>query len=85
MLNKFEMSMFDGESICFEFNSIVLCNKNIKEQLLKGCVEITAPTPYIIITNNKFNDDEIEVLEDASIGDALSYVKAAPAFGGVIV
>jgi hypothetical protein len=27
----------------------------------------------------------MEILEDASIADALSYVKAKPAFGGVLI
>lgn len=85
MVNKFEMSTFDGESICFEFKSIIVCNKNIKDALLKGYVEIEAPTPYIIITNDKFTDEEVEVLEDASIADCLKLYKSEPAFGGVLV
>lgn len=85
MVNKFEMNTFDGESICFEFNSIVVCNKKIKEYLLEGYVEINAPTPYIIMTNDKFTDEEVEILEDASIADCLRLHKAEPAFGGILV
>lgn len=85
MTNKFEMKTFDGESICFEFKSIIVCNKNIKEALLNGYVEIEAPTPYIIMTNDKFTDEEVEVLEDASIADCLRLYKSEPAFGGLLV
>ena len=85
MANKFEMNMFDGECLCFEFNSIVVCNKNLKESLLAGYVEIDAPKPYVIITDNRLNDDEVEILEDASIADCLSLNKAQPAFGGLLV
>lgn len=85
MANKFEMSTFDGESICFEFNSIIVCNRNIKEAILQKRVEIEAPKPYIIVTNNDFTDEEVEVLEDASIADCLRLYKHQPAFGGVLV
>lgn len=86
VVNKtFEMNTFDGEVICFEFESIVVCNKNIKDALLKGYVEIKANKPYLIITNDKLNDDEVEILEDASIADALRYTRSQPAFGGLIV
>jgi hypothetical protein len=83
--NKFEIDLFDGKNICFQFKSIVICNKDIKDNILAGKVEVTAPAPYIIITNDRLNDDEMEILEDASIADALSYVKAKPAFGGVLI
>ena len=85
MANKFEMNTFDGTSICFEYNSIIICNKNTKEALLEGYIEIEAPTPYIIITNNKLPDNQVDVLEDASIGDCLNYLKSTPAFGGILV
>lgn len=85
MSNKFEMKTFDGESIYFEFNSIIVCNNNIKEQLSEGCIELDVPTPYIIITNNNLTDEEIEILTDATIADCLRYTKAMPAFGGVLV
>lgn len=83
--NKFEMRTFDGELICFEFKSIIVCNKNIKEALLKGYIKIEAPIPYIIMTDSKLSDDEIEILEDASIADCLNLHKAEPAFGGILV
>lgn len=85
MINKFEMRMFDGASICFEFSSIVVCNNNIKDHILKGYVEMEAPKPFIIITNNKFTDEEVEILEDATIADCLSLYKLQPAFGGVLI
>lgn len=83
--NKFELQMFDGVSICFSYKSVVVCNKHIKEQLLNGNVDIIAPQPYIIMTNDKMTDDEIEILEDASVGDCISYIQATPVFGGIIV
>lgn len=83
--NKFEMNMFDGECICFEFKSIIVCNKCTKEAILEGYLEIEAPMPYIIITSDRYSDDEAEVLEDASIGDCLKYLKLEPAFGGILV
>lgn len=85
MKNKFEMNMFDGQSIYFEFNSIIICNKNIKEALLNGYVEIEARKPYVIITDDRLSDEEIEILEDASIADCLRLNKAQPAFGGILV
>ena len=86
MINhKFEMHMFDGECICFEFASVIVCNKNTKEALLDGYIEIEAPKPYIIMTSDRYNDNEVEILEDASIGDALNYTKTQPAFGGILV
>lgn len=85
MANKFEMHTFDGESIYFEFNSIIVCNSNIKEQIIKGNADIGAPKPFIIMTNDKFSDEEVEVLEDASIADCLKLYKHQPAFGGVLV
>ena len=85
MANKFEMNTFDGESICFEFNSIIVCNRNIKQQILNGCVKIECLKPFIIMTNDKFTDEEVEVLEDASIADCLSLYKHQPAFGGVLI
>ena len=81
---NFEMTMFNGETIYFDFKSIVVCNKNIKEALVKGYVEIEAPKPYIIITNSNFTDEQVEVLEDASIADCLKLYKFEPAFGGVL-
>ena len=83
--NKFEMNMFDGRSICFEFNSIIVCNDNIKQSLLKGYLELEAPKPYIIITDNSYSDEEVDILEDASIGDCLMLHKAQPAFGGILI
>ena len=84
MANIFQMNLFNGESVCFEFKSIIICNNNIKEALLAGNVEIEAPTPYIIITNNNLSDEEINILEDASIADCLSYMKIQPSFGGIL-
>lgn len=84
MVNKFEMNTFDGESICFEFNSIVVCNKKIKDHILSGYIEIEAPKPFIIMTNNEFSDEEVEVLEDASVADCLRLHKSEPAFGGTL-
>ena len=83
--NKFEMAMFNGESICFPYKSIIVCNKTIKEAILNDQVELEAPIPYLIITNDEFTDEEIDILEDASIADCLSYTKSKPAFGGIIV
>ena len=84
-MNKFEMNMFDGRSICFKFNSIIVCNNNIKEALLNGHVKIEAPSPYIIITDDRLCDTEIEILQDASIADCLKLNRAQPAFGGILV
>lgn len=83
--NLFEMNMFDGQSLCFTFNSIIVCNKNIKDALLSGNVEIDAPTPYVIITDDRLSDEEVEILEDASIADCLKLNQAQPAFGGIII
>lgn len=85
MTNKFEMNTFDGECIYFEFKSIIVCNKAIKEAILNGYVEIVAPAPFIIMTNSNFTDEQVEVLEDASIADCLKYIKSEPAFGGILV
>lgn len=85
MTNKFEMRTFDNECICFEFNSIIVCNKKNKEALLEGYIEIEAPKPYIIITDDKLGDDEVEILEDASIADCLQFHKSLPAFGGLLM
>ena len=83
--NKFEMHTFNGESICFEFKSIIVCNKNIKDAILKGYVELDVPTPYIIITNSTFTDEQVEILEDASIADCLKLYKSEPSFGGILI
>lgn len=83
--NRFEMNTFFGETICFNFSSIIVCNKNIKEELLNGRVDIEAPKPYIIVTNNEFTDEQVEILEDASIADCLRLYKSEPAFGGLLV
>ena len=83
--NVFNLALFDNQLLCFEFKSVIICNKDIKDNILAGKVEITAPVPYIILTNDELDDNEMEVLEDASIADALSYVKAKPAFGGVLI
>lgn len=85
MANKFEMYMFDGNSVCFEFKSIIVCNNKIKEDILCGYVKIEAPKPYIIMTNNDFTDEQVEILEDASFADCLNLYKTKPSFGGVIV
>ena len=82
---NFEIKMFNGEVLYFEFKSIVVCNKNIKEALEKGYVEIEAPKPFIIITNSNFTDEQVEILEDASIADCLKLYKFEPAFGGVLM
>ena len=84
-MNKFEMGMFDGSSIYFEYKSIVVCNKKIKEDLINGKLNIYAPRPFIIITNNRLANNEIEVLEDASIADCLNLYKAMPVFGGLLI
>lgn len=83
--NIFEMNMFDGQSLCFKFKSIIVCNKNIKDALLSGNVAIEAPVPYVIITDDRLSDEEVEILEDASIADCLKLNKAQPAFGGILV
>lgn len=85
MVNKFEMYTFGGESICFEFQSIIVCNKKIKEDLLSGYIVLDAPKPYVIMTNDEFSDEEVEILEDASIADCLKLHDLKPAFGGVLV
>lgn len=84
MANKFEMYMFDGNSVCFEFNSIVVCNNKIKEDLLDGHIVLEAPKPFIIVTNNEFTDEQVEILEDASFADCMMLYKTKPAFGGII-
>ncbi len=83
--NKFEIKMFDGESICFPYESIIVCNKSNKDSILNKTIKVEAPTPYIIITNDSLSNDEINILEDASIGDCLSHFKSRPAFGGILV
>ena len=85
MSNVFEIKTFDGESICFEYNNIIICNNNIKEALMNNKVEIDVEKPYIVITNNNLSDDQIDILENASIADCFEYIKAKPAFGGIIV
>ena len=82
--NKFEMNTFDGQSISFPYKSIIVCNNTIKEAILDNKVELEAPIPYIIITNDEFTDEEVNILEDASIADCLSYIKSKPAFGGIL-
>ena len=37
------------------------------------------------MTNNKFTDEQIEILEDASIADCLNLYKSKPAFGGILI
>lgn len=83
--NKFEIKMLDDRSICFEYKSIIVCNNNIKDAILNGSVEIEAPTPYIIMTNSIFTDEQVEILEDASIGDCLSLYNSRPAFVGMLL
>ena len=83
--NTFEIKMFDDEYVCFSYKSIIVCNKNIKNAILNNQVELEAPSPYIIVTNEDFSDDKVEILEDASFADCLSLYKSKPAFGGVIV
>ena len=84
-MNKFEIAMFGGESICFEYASIVVCNGKIKKALIDGRLDIGAPKPFIIVTNLKFTDDEIEILEDASIADCLNLYKLMPSYGGLLI
>lgn len=83
--NNFEIRMFDNEYICFPYKSIIICNNNIKDAILNNKVMLEVSEPYIIITNNEFDDDKVEILEDASIADCLSLYKSKPAFGGIIV
>ena len=82
---NFEMKLFNGETLYFEFESIVVCNKNIKEALENGYLEIDAPKPFVIITNSNFTDEEVVILEEASIADCLKLYKFEPAFGGVLM
>ena len=85
MTNKFEIKMFDDESICFPYKSIIVCNNNIKNAILNNQVKLEAQEPYVIITNNKLTDEQVNMIENASIADCLSYIKARPVFGGIIV
>ena len=85
MKNKFEISMFNSESICFKFKSIIICNKYIKDCLLNGELEMEVKEPYVIVTNNELTDEQIEILEDASIADCLKHIKSKPSFGGILV
>ena len=83
--NKFEMNMFNDECICFPYKSIIVCNKNIKNVIMENRLDLEVNEPYIIITNNSFTDEEIEVLEDASIADCIARYKIQPSFGGIMI
>ena len=85
MSNVFEMKMFDNESICFKYNTIIICNNTIKEAILDNKVKLDVLAPYIIVTNNNLSDEQMDILENASIADCLNYIKSKPVFGGVIV
>ena len=85
MTNKFEIRMFDDEYICFPYKSIIVCNNNIKNAILNNQVKLEAPEPYVIITNNHLTDEQVNILEEASIADCLNYIKSRPVFGGLII
>ncbi len=84
-MHKFKMGMFDGESIAFPYKSIIVCNKNIMDRILNNEIKVEAPIPYIIFTDDKLTDEEVNILEDASIGDCLNLYKNRPAFGGILL
>ena len=85
--HNFEMKMFGTDSICcIPYNSIIICNNNIKNAIINNQLEdFEVKEPYIIMTNNTFNDEQIEILEDASIADYLSWFKIHPSFGGILI
>ena len=67
------------------YKSIIVCNKTIKHAIINNKVELDVLEPYIIVTNDKFSDDQIEILEEASVNDCLQLYNFKPAFGGVII
>lgn len=66
------------------YRSIIVCNKTIKDAIINNKVELDVLEPYIVVTNDKFADDQIEILEDASINDCLQLYNFKPAFGGAL-
>ena len=82
--HRLEINTFNGENVTVTYKTIIICNKNIKEAFLSGKIKIQAEEPYIIITNNKFADDKVDVLEDATITECLKLYKMKPLFGGIV-
>ena len=84
-MNNLEIKMFDNEIICCPYKSIIVCNNTIKEAILNNQVKLDVVEPYIIVTNNEFTDEQVEILEDANFANCLSLYKSRPVFGGIII